>query len=79
MLKNRWFLITAIIAEVAILTGLYRQYKDIEDKILMVQGQFPVRYANLHAEWLQVAGGLILVGLLLPFTIYVLARNWKRS
>lgn len=79
MWKRRGFLITAIIAELFIISGLYDKYKDIENKILMVQGQFPYRYANLHQSWLQVAGGLILVGILLPVTIYTLVRNWKRS
>lgn len=75
MLKNRWFLSVAVLAELAAIYGLYQKYRDIEAKILLVQGQFPERYANLHAEWLQVAGGIVLVTLLLPFTVYVLVRK----
>ncbi|MGZ4106990.1 MAG: hypothetical protein ACXVDE_05350 [Tumebacillaceae bacterium] len=77
MLKNRWFLLAASIAELVIITLLYRSYRGIEDKILMVQGQFPYRYADLHQSWLQTAGGLVLASILLPVTIYTLVRNWK--
>lgn len=79
MTKKKVFLLLALLAELALLVYLYTIYSEVEQNILNVQGQFQERYAELHREWLQVAIGMVLIGLTLPFTIYFLQREFRRT
>lgn len=78
-MKKRFFWGGALVGELALLVVLYRMYKDVEWKIFLVQGQQAERYAELHQEWLAYAGGMVLVGLALPFTIYFLVGALRRK
>jgi hypothetical protein len=78
MMIKRLLLSLALIAEAGVLFYMYSRYSQLEQDILMVQGQFLSRYADLHAQWVQVGGGIILVMLILPFTLYFLIRTFKR-
>lgn len=79
MMIKRLLLSLALIAEAGVLYCMYSRYSQLEQDILMVQGQLLSRYADLHAQWVQVGGGIILVMLILPFTLYFLIRTFKRS
>jgi hypothetical protein len=76
--KKRVWLILVVVVELFILVWMFRLYGEVEQKILNVQGQFAYRYEDLHQQWLQVAGALVLVGLSLPFTLWVLVRSWSK-
>ena len=79
MTIKRLLLILALLAEGGVLYAMYSRYSQLEEDILMVQGQHLERYADLHAQWVQVGGGIILVMLILPFTLYFLIRTYKRA
>ncbi|HEU4965310.1 MAG TPA: hypothetical protein VFV52_15900 [Bacilli bacterium] len=66
-----------IVLEALFLWWLYSRYSAVEWDILMVQGQDPVRYAELHRSWLQLSGGIILMMIALPASVYTLVRTWK--
>lgn len=72
-------LILAVFAELGLLGWLYSRYHQLEQDILMVQGQNQIRYAELHADWLKLAGGIILVVMLLGGTGAVLWKNWRKA
>jgi hypothetical protein len=78
MMKRRLLWSAALIAELFVLYAMYSQYEDVKQRILNVQGQFAERYADLHQEWLQVSGAIVLVMLILPFTLYYLVRSFRK-
>jgi hypothetical protein len=78
-LKKRLFWSVAVLGELTLLAILYRMYKDVEWRIFLVQGQQAERYADLHQEWLAYAGGMVLFGLALPFTIYFLFGTFRKK
>ncbi|KEO82520.1 hypothetical protein [Tumebacillus flagellatus] len=78
-MSKRINLLLALVAELGILGWLYSLYHQVEQDILMVQGQYQERYADLHSQWLKLAGGIMLVSGLAIVTAYVLVRNWRRS
>ncbi|TCP52824.1 hypothetical protein EV586_10767 [Tumebacillus sp. BK434] len=77
--KKRLFWSVALVVEVVLLVILYGQYKDVEWRIFLVQGQQAYRYAELHQEWLAYSGGMVLIGLALPFTVYFLIGALRRK
>lgn len=77
-MRKRTFWLLALLGELGVLTFMLSKYKQIEYNIYMVQGQNAERYAELHAEWIQLAGAIILIMLVLPITGYYLKRNWKK-
>lgn len=77
-MKRRLFWIAALAVEVWVLVVMYGRYADVQQRILNVQGQFTERYADLHQEWLQMAGALVLVALILPFTLYYLVQSFRK-
>ncbi|MBL0388157.1 hypothetical protein JJB07_16185 [Tumebacillus sp. ITR2] len=78
-MSKRISLLLALVAELGLLGWLYSRYHQIEQDILMVQGQFQDRYADLHSQWLKLAGGIMLVAFAALVTAYVLVRNWRRA
>ena len=77
-MKRRIFWIAALAVEIWVLIVMYGKYADVQQRILNVQGQFAERYADLHQEWLQMAGALVLVALILPFTMYYLWQSFRK-
>lgn len=74
--RTFWFLV--VLAEIGVLAYMLSKYKELEYAIFLVQGQNASRYAELHQDWLQLAGAIILVMLVLPISGYYLKRNWKK-
>ncbi|PWK11478.1 hypothetical protein [Tumebacillus permanentifrigoris] len=78
-MNPRLALILALFAELGLLGWLYSRYHQLEQDILMVQGQNQLRYAELHADWLKLAGGIILVVMVAVGTGYALWKNWRKG
>ncbi|ARU62200.1 hypothetical protein CBW65_15190 [Tumebacillus avium] len=78
-MKKGLFWGAALLVEVVLLVILYMRYKDVEWRIFLVQGQQAYRYAELHQEWLAYSGGMVLIGLALPFTVYFLLGALRRK
>lgn len=78
-MRRRNVLLVLVLLEAALLWWLFDRYAAVEWEILLVQGQNPERYAELHRSWIQLSGGIILTMIALPATLYMLVRNWKRK
>jgi hypothetical protein len=78
-LRKKYLWLLAMMAEVTALVVLYSFYHEVEANILNVQGQFQERYADLHRQWIGLAGGIVLVMLILPFTVFALVREWRQE
>lgn len=77
-MSKRVPLLIALIAELGLIGWLYSLYPShVEQDILMVQGQVQSRYADLHADWLKLSGGIVLIMILLCCTVYLLVKNWR--
>jgi hypothetical protein len=76
--RKRTFWLLAVLVELGVLTYMLSKYKELEYAIFMVQGQNASRYAELHQDWIQLSGAIILVMLVLPISGYYLKRNWSK-